>query len=229
MTPLAYFSSWQEASGQAETSYLAANIFCPAVTTVALARQYGVSYVLEPPGASGPTGAVFDKMIGDEELYRIPGAALATLSSLGPDGTLPSPDAPATPVTVSSSDPAMWKLLTTTTNPEVLRLRLTNVPGWHATIDGRPLELMPFSGVMLQARIPPGRHVIEVKYWPTTFSLGIVLATCSAVGLCVAVIAALVLRRRRSSRRPSGSDRLPAASDGLGGDLDSPVVEIPGW
>ena len=39
--------------------------------------------------------------------------------------------------------------------PQLLRLRLTDVPGWHAWIDGKSLGLERFSGIMLQARIPP--------------------------------------------------------------------------
>jgi hypothetical protein len=201
VTPLAYFSSWQVASGQSEEAYRGGNIFCPAVTTAALARRYGVAYVLEPPGSPGPVGAVFDRMIGDERLYRIPGAALATLTPVGRDGASPSPDGAGTPLTVSSTDPATWNLRTDATTPQVLRLRLTNVPGWKATIDGKPLRLAPFEGIMQQASIPAGRHTIEVHYWPTAFTVGIVLALCSAVGLGVAAVIAFVRSRRRPGSR----------------------------
>ncbi len=197
MTPLAYNSSWREAGGEPSPYFFSNNLFCPAVTTVALARRYGVGFVLEPANSPGPTGAVFDRMIGNEQLYRIPGAAVATLSPLGPGGAAPGPDASATPVSVSSSDSATWKVVTDATDQSLLRLRLTNVPGWHATIDGKPLQLTPFAGVMLQARVPPGRHVIKLNYWPTAFTVGIVLAICSALGLCVAVIAALIIFRGR--------------------------------
>lgn len=78
----------------------------------------------------------------------------------------------------------------------MLRLRLTDVPGWHGSIDGRPLKLQTFSRVMIQARIPPGRHTVELQYWPTTFTIGIVLAICSFVGL----VSALVLSGFRARR-----------------------------
>ena len=90
-----------------------------------------------------------------------------------------------------------------TTNSDVssvLRLRLTDVPGWHATIDGRPLALDRFSGIMLQARIPAGRHTIELHYWPETFSLGIALALCAVAGLVLVPIG-LSLRLRLLRRR----------------------------
>ena len=197
MTPLTYYSSWRKAGGHASPYFFSNNLFCPAVTTAALARRYGIGFVLEPANSPGPTGAVFDRMIGNEQLYRIPGAALATLTPFGSDGAAPRLDAPASPVSISSPDPATWKLLTDATDQSLLRLRLTNVPGWHATIDGKPLQLTPFAGVMMQARVPPGRHIIELSYWPTAFTVGIALAICSALGLCVAIIAALIIFRGR--------------------------------
>jgi hypothetical protein len=47
---------------------------------------------------------------------------------------------------------------------------------------------------MLQARVPAGSHTIELHYWPSTLTIGIVLATLSAA---VLVSAYFVDRRRR--------------------------------
>jgi len=108
-------------------------------------------------------------------------------------------------VAVDSSNPAKWRLVTDAVTPQVLRLRLTNVPGWKATIDGRPLALEPYSGIMLQATVPAGRHTVELTYWPTTFTLGLVLAACSAIGLIVAVI----VDRNRRRRGIAAADHQP--------------------
>ncbi len=103
-------------------------------------------------------------------------------------------------------------MTTESKTPQVLRLHLTNVPGWHATIDGRPLPLKQYSLIMFQARIPPGRHVIELNYWPSTFTEGIVLAVLAAVGLLVAPFAAYALRRRRDRRGNGLGPRAPDTS-----------------
>jgi uncharacterized membrane protein YfhO len=60
---------------------------------------------------------------------------------------------------------------------------------------------------MLQARIPPGDHTVELSYWPTTFTLGIILGVCAFVGLCAALIIDGARRRRRQDRgaTPAGS------------------------
>ncbi len=196
IVPRSYFNTWRSITGQNAAFFFV--IFCPAVKTATVARRFGVGFVLEPDGSPGPTGAVFDEEVGDHEaLYRIPGAAAATVSPLGQGGALPSPDAPGKAVAVTHPNPASWKLETDSSTPQVLRLRLTDVPGWHGTIDGRALKLERFSGVMLQAIVPAGHHTIELHYWPEAFTVGIGLALCSAVGLIVAVVTTGVRRRKK--------------------------------
>jgi hypothetical protein len=196
--PQAYFQSWNAAAGTPAGPPTSPLIFCPAMTSTRLARRYGVGFVIEPTDFQGPSGAVFVKNIKfrNEDLYRIPGAAPATLSVLGPGGHLPGPDAPGTAVAVTHPGPASWKLTTDAPGPRVLRLRLTDVPGWHASIDGRPLALSRFSGVMLQARIPAGRHHVEVHYWPDTFNDGLALAGLAVLGLAVPAVVSRHRRRR---------------------------------
>ncbi|HXA31866.1 MAG TPA: YfhO family protein [Acidimicrobiales bacterium] len=199
--PRSYFTSWLAATGNDGGTPLLAT-FCPDVASATVARLFGVGYVLVPHGHPGPTGGVFVNSIGAEELYRIPGAAPATLAPVPTGAPWPGPNAPGHPVTVTHPSPATWKITTQATTPQVLRLRLTDVPGWHATIDGQPLALSRFAGVMLQARIPAGRHVIEASYWPSTFTLGLILALISATGLTLGLVVA-GRNHRRDPRSPS--------------------------
>jgi len=64
------------------------------------------------------------------------------------------------------------------------------------TIDGKPADVSSFARSMLQVRVPPGRHVVELRYWPKTFSIGIVLALCSALGLAALLVFAWIRSRR---------------------------------
>ena len=173
--PRGYVESWAELS-RSNPGVPIYNSFCPALTTSSEARRYGVQFVLEPDGAAGPTGAVFDEKIGDEDLYRIPDSADAVLIPATSTGQLPPDDASGTPVSVDHPSPSSLNITTSSSRDQVLRLRLTDEPGWHATIDGRPLQLEPFAGVMFQARIPAGHHVIELHYWPTLFTVGLIVA-----------------------------------------------------
>ena len=207
MTPLAYFRSWRDATGESG-GLIDSSIFCPVVQSATVARRYGVGFVIEPPGAPGPQGADFDMKVGNEELYRVPGAAAATLTPIAPGKGLPTVDALGRPVHVTHPDPAAWNLVTSSTTPQVLRLRLTDVPGWHATIDGRPLQLRQFGGVMLQALIPPGRHLIQLSYWPTAFTVGIALAACSVAGLSVGLIVEWSRRHKSPLTGPPSSSAI---------------------
>ena len=80
---------------------------------------------------------------------------------------------------MTNPNPAAATVDTDAASPQMLRLRLTDVPGWHASLDGKPLVLTSYAGIMMQARIPPGRHIIELHYWPATFTAGIGLAVCA--------------------------------------------------
>jgi hypothetical protein len=171
--------------------------FCPVIRTAAVARLYGVGFVLVHHGQPGPVGGVYDQVVGDEDLYRIPGVALATLVPDTARHALPAVDAPGRAVAVTELDPATRRLVTDAAGPTVLRLRLTDVPGWHATIDGNPLALQRFAGVILQTRIPPGRHVVQLHYLPAAFTVGIATAALSAFGLAGAGLIGWSRRRRQ--------------------------------
>jgi Bacterial membrane protein YfhO len=204
LTPRALFDSWMKATRTpprptgAYSDLITRSKFCPVVRSVAAARLFGVGFVLELHGVKGPPGSVFDKKVGDEELYRIPGVSVATVSPLGSHGLLPPADAAGKPLNVTYPKPGSWNVVVNAVSPQVLRLRLTDVPGWHASIDGRPLRLVRFNRVMLQAVIPGGRHTVELHYWPEAFSAGIVVAVLSVIGLVALVVFGGGLRRRLS-------------------------------
>jgi Bacterial membrane protein YfhO len=193
MLPSALYTSWTAATGR-PAGYPNFSHYCPGFITSAEARTYGVGFVLEPRGTPGPTGAVFDRVIDGESLYRVPAAGLATVSASGAGGARFA--AAGRPVAATRPSPRSVRVVTDATRPEVLRLHLSAVPGWLATIDGHPLALEPYATVMLQARVPAGHHVIELSYWPRTFTLGIGLAALSVLGLAGGLVVGTVRRRR---------------------------------
>jgi uncharacterized membrane protein YfhO len=103
---------------------------------------------------------------------------------------------------VTHPNAASWRVVTDTAAPQELRLRVTALPGWHATVDGRPLDLERWdTGVMLEARVPAGHHVVELHYWPELFTVGIAAAAAVLVGFAAAG-AGVALSARRN-RRPA--------------------------
>ncbi len=205
IVPEAYFTAWREATGQAGGVPAFAS-FCPAVTTLAEARRFGIGYVLEAPGVPGPRGGAYVGTFAGEGLYRVPGAGAAVLVA-APGHGQPAAGASGHPVPVSMPNPSTWRVVTDAPGPTVLRLHLTDVPGWRATVDGAPLTLRRWSGLMLEARLPPGRHVVVVTYWPRRFSLGLVAAALAVAGLAASVFVDGARRRARRRRADAPGDR----------------------
>ena len=202
--PAPYFHSWHAAGGQPLPRPLVrVGIFCPTITSAGQARLYGIDFVLTAPGQPGPAGTRFVSDIAGERLFAVPGAAQATLLPRPAPGERVALEARGAPVPVTHPGPASWTLHVHSDAPGLLRLRLTAVPGWHATVDGRPVALEKWaSKAMLELRVPPGSHVVELHYWPTLLSAGLVLA---AVDL--GVLAGLAAWSARRPARPAGARR----------------------
>ena len=49
-------------------------------------------------------------------------------------------------------------------------------PGWTATIDGEATPIRPANLAMRAIAVPDGAHVVEFRYRPASFRLGLVLA-----------------------------------------------------
>ncbi|HMK63010.1 MAG TPA: YfhO family protein [Acidimicrobiales bacterium] len=196
--PTAYFKLWRSTSGRQESeSLMHVGVFCPQVSTVAEARLFGVQYVLETPGRPGPTGAVFAGRMGDEALYRIPRSGRATVSAVPAGRGRLALEAPGTPVPFEQLGPGSYQVVLFSTVPQVLRLRLTAVPGWRATIDGRPAPVSTWADhIMVQLRVPAGNHVVELRYWPTAFMAGLVVALVALAGCALSGLVVVLSRRR---------------------------------
>jgi hypothetical protein len=195
--PTSYFPSYYAALGQASV-IAGRGGFCPSLTTGALARHFGVSFVLASSGSVPPTGAIFRETIGDEDLYEVPGAGIITVlpDTMPPD----SPDATVATLSGGTNDPASLRTTIDVAEPSIMYVHVTNYDGWRATIDGRDLPLSTWGQTMLKASVPPGRHVVVMHYRPRTFTVGLILAGATASALGVAL---LLPRWRRRVRAPA--------------------------
>jgi hypothetical protein len=189
--PRSYYTSYGEATGTSTKVLLPVGLFCPEINSVRLARLYGVSFVIEPPGAPGPPGTRLVAVLKGEGLYAVPDSGRATLVPLDTKG-------PSVVQRSSQPSPSTWRIEVTATRASLLELRISNVPGWQAEIDGRPLHLVPFDNAMLEANVPSGHYVVTLRYWPKAFSIGLALAATAVLILaCALIVAALRIRRSR--------------------------------
>jgi hypothetical protein len=99
---------------------------------------------------------------------------------------------------VTRDEPERVTLSTTSSRPGLLVLSDTWFPGWKATLDGSDVPLHRVDYVMRGVPLPAGRHTVEFRYEPLSWTIG---RLSSLLGL-IAVLGALVLglRRRRSNR-----------------------------
>jgi hypothetical protein len=70
-------------------------------------------------------------------------------------------------------------------------------PGWRASIDGQPAEILIADILVRAVRWPPGRHTLEMTYDPPGVRAGLALTTLG--GVLVLLLAALALRRGRGA------------------------------
>ncbi|MDA8033691.1 MAG: YfhO family protein, partial [Actinomycetota bacterium] len=209
IVPKAYTVAYGRLTGGSTQVKTPPALFCPAMTTVALARRFGVSDVLEPPGAAGPAGTREVAVVDGEGVFAVPGSGRAVVTWRRPGGRVGRAVAPS-----SQPSPSSWRIAVDAKEAGRLVVAVTAVPGWHASLDGRPLALSVRSGLWLTAAVPAGRHTVTLSYWPVAFSIGLMVAGLAAVGLAAAGIVAGRRRRRRRSSRTRSRGR--AASDGGG-------------
>jgi len=67
---------------------------------------------------------------------------------------------------------------------------------WKAKVDGRQARILRVNGSQMAVPVPPGKHVVDVRYRPTTFLTSVPIAIVGAVLACFALFA--LLRRGRA-------------------------------
>lgn len=194
VAPRGYYTSWSDAT-RTTVPPNPTGALCFAIANASLARRYGVRYLLAPSTGAGPRGATYVETIAGERLYSVPGAADATLAALGGPNRVQAKGV-GQPVRVVHPNDATWQMTVTAKRPSVLYLRLTDVPGWSASVDGRPASLHTWDSVMQEMTIPPGRHSVVLTYWPEGMTTGFIIAGGVIIALICALVASLFVRNR---------------------------------
>jgi hypothetical protein len=208
--PQAYFDAWPVPNAEQVTP-VNLNLFAPDVDTVALARRYGVAYVLAAPGEPAPKGMQLEAMISGEALYFVPGSE--RFSFVGAASTGSGPGRVSAHV-ISSSHPSDAKYVVDVSAPRMSKLavRITDVTGWHAvTNTGKTLTLLRYEGGLLSVEVPAGTRTVTLTYWPRRFTEGIIVAVLALAILIGWAVAYPVGSRWRRKRAPKVVAGLPAS------------------
>jgi hypothetical protein len=130
-------------------------------------------------------------------LEQGPGPAHVPVSSAAPYG--------ASEAAYRSLGPQAARIVVRTRAQAIVLIRNSYDGMWHATVDGGPAPLLPADFVLQGVPIPPGRHVIELRYDDPTIGYGL---AGSAVSIAALLAGAAVARRRRVRAGPARRPRV---------------------
>jgi uncharacterized membrane protein YfhO len=82
--------------------------------------------------------------------------------------------------------------------PGYLVLADTWYPGWRATVDGAPTEVLRANHAFRAVRLEAGEHVVDMVYRPTSVLVG---GAVSLAALALLLVAASLLVRTREDQR----------------------------
>jgi hypothetical protein len=85
-------------------------------------------------------------------------------------------------VTVVSYQPQRVDLQVSTSSPGILVLADTYYPGWTATLDGKPTNVLRANFGMRAVQIPTGNHDIRFSFVPFTFKVGLFITLGTLAG-----------------------------------------------
>jgi Bacterial membrane protein YfhO len=137
-----------------------------------------------------------------------PGVVLSAFAGLDPRdsvvmtsdplaGTASGPRQSFTAAEWTSVDPDRPALVVTTRAPGLLVVADSWMPGWTATVDGRPAPVLRGNYAQRVVPLPePGRHVITMRYHPPGILFGCVVSLTSALAWVIVVARRVVAQLR---------------------------------
>jgi hypothetical protein len=81
-----------------------------------------------------------------------------------------------------------------------------DVPGWHATVNGEPAEIIRANYTFRAVEVPAGESRVDFRYAPTSVRIGGWVSAVTLVGLLIATVVARRTRARRA-RQWADADR----------------------
>jgi hypothetical protein len=91
------------------------------------------------------------------------------------------------------------KVYVETTSPGLVLVRDAFEPNWHATLDGRPANVLAADSLIQAVPVGAGRHVVLLAYDDPTIGWGLLGSALSLLALLLAV--GVLIARERSQRR----------------------------
>lgn len=98
--------------------------------------------------------------------------------------------------TITTYEPEKFTVIADTSENAILSLAQVNYPGWYATIDGKPAEILRAYDGLSAVALPAGNHTVEWVFNPLSYRVGAILSLFTWAGLTI-LAGVLIFRRRR--------------------------------
>lgn len=143
-------------------------------------------------------------MLDTLDTRRIAVADIAFRDILGS----PAPAAPSDTIRLTTYAPDRLTYSATTARGALAVFSEVYFPwGWHATVDGTPVEIGRVDYLLRAIPVPAGSHSIEMWFDPQSLHTTVGLATASVIIIYLALLAAILISLRGVLQRPSGSEK----------------------
>jgi len=96
--------------------------------------------------------------------------------------------------------PESFTIAVNTPADGILSIANPDYPGWVATLDGQPTEILRAYGALQAIAVPEGNHTIQLAFDPLTYKVGAIVSLLTWGGLGIMGIS-LVIRRGRYARQ----------------------------
>jgi len=116
-------------------------------------------------------------------------------SLVGASARTPAPSK----VVWENADPDHWTITTESPRPALVALSEIWYPHWHATLDGKPVEILRADYALRAIAVPAGKHEIRMTYSSPWVVLGCKVAAVSAVALLLWGLLGFLWGRRRQA------------------------------
>ena len=63
--------------------------------------------------------------------------------------------------------------------------------GWHATVDGQPVDLIRADWTLRAALLPAGEHEVVMTFLPSSYSTGAMVSAIASIGLLLLLLLAV--------------------------------------
>jgi len=99
---------------------------------------------------------------------------------------------------ISNYRPTHVEIQSKSSVPAILLLTDSYYPGWRATIDGIPTEILRANYTFRAVVIPPGIRQVSFRYAPTSFNIGAVISGTSLIALATYFATSFQKAKKRS-------------------------------